>query len=168
MENVFLFIFIFFLLFLLIFLLQLLVNNNNIFNNLKPIENKNLLGNISKNEQSLINNQVEKEKVEKLFNAKMEDIVLNKKVNNKIQYLYLSFEVKIKNENIQNILDNKKMDILDKIIIHFDNMYKIDFSNKSDKEFLKSELINVLNEAINDKEALIKDLYFTKYLIKVN
>lgn len=59
-------------LFLLIFLLQLLVNNNNIFNNLKPIENKNLLGNISKNEQSLINNQVEKEKVKKLFNAKME------------------------------------------------------------------------------------------------
>ena len=38
----------------------------------------------------------------------MEDIVLNKKVNNKIQYLYLSFEVKSKNENIQNILDDKK------------------------------------------------------------
>lgn len=168
MENVFLFIFIFFLLFLLIFLLQLLVNNNNIFNNLKPIENKNLLGNISKNEQSLINNQVEKEKVEKLFNAKMEDIVLNKKVNNKIQYLYLSFEVKSKNENIQNILDNKKMDILDKIIINFDNMYKVDFSNKNDKFFFKKELISILEQELNDKESLIKDLYFTKYLIKQN
>ena len=55
MENVFLFIFIFFLLFLLIFLL-ILVNNNNMFNNLKPIESKNLLDNVSKNEQTLINN----------------------------------------------------------------------------------------------------------------
>lgn len=168
MENVFLFIFIFFLLFLLIFLLQLLVNNNSMFNNLKPIENKNLLDNISKNEETLINNQVEKEKVEKLFNAKMEDIVLNKKVNNKIQYLYLSFEVKSKNENIQNILDNKKMDILDKIIINFDNIYKIDFSNKNDKFFFKKELISILEQELNDKESLIKDLYFTKYLIKQN
>lgn len=168
MENVFLFIFIFFLLFLLIFLLQLLVNNNSMFNNLKPIENKNLLDNISKNEETLINNQVEKEKVEKLFNAKMEDIVLNKKVNNKIQYLYLSFEVKSKNENIQNILDNKKMDILDKIIINFDNMYKVDFSNKNDKFFFKKELISILEQELNDKESLIKDLYFTKYLIKQN
>ena len=138
------------------------------FNNLKPIENKNLLDNISKNEETLINNQVEKEKVEKLFNAKMEDIVLNKKVNNKIQYLYLSFEVKSKNENIQNILDNKKMDILDKIIINFDNIYKIDFSNKNDKFFFKKELISILEQELNDKESLIKDLYFTKYLIKQN
>ena len=160
MENVFLFIFIFFLLFLLIFLLQLLVNNNNMFNNLKPIESKNLLDNVSKNEQTLINNQVEKEKVEKLFNAKMEDIVLNKKVNNKIQYLYLSFEVKSKNENIQNILDDKKMDILDKIIINFDNMYKVDFSNKNYKFFFKKELISILEQELNDKGSLIKDLYF--------
>lgn len=41
-ENVISFIFIFFLLFLLIFLLKLLVDNNNIFNDLKPIQNKNL------------------------------------------------------------------------------------------------------------------------------
>ena len=98
----------------------------------------------------------------------MEDIVLNKKVNNKIQYLYLSFEVKSKNKNIQNILDNKKMDILDKIIINFDNMYKIDFSNKNDKFFFKKELISILEQELNDKESLIKDLYFTKYLIKQN
>ena len=98
----------------------------------------------------------------------MEDIVLNKKVNNKIQYLYLSFEVKSKNENIQNILDDKKMDILDKIIINFDNMYKVDFSNKNYSFFFKKELISILEQELNDKESLIKDLYFTKYLIKQN
>ena len=98
----------------------------------------------------------------------MEDIVLNKKVNNKIQYLYLSFEVKSKNENIQNILDDKKMDILDKIIINFDNMYKVDFSNKNYKFFFKKELISILEQELNDKGSLIKDLYFTKYLIKQN
>ena len=116
MENVFLFIFIFFLLFLLIFLLKLLVDNNSMFNNLKPIENKNLLNNINKNEQSLINDQLEEKKEEKLFNAKMEDIVLN----------------------------------------------------KNDKFFFKKELISILEQELNDKESLIKDLYFTKYLIKQN
>ncbi len=124
---------------MLIFLLKLLVDNNNIFNDLKPIQNKNLLNNINKNEQSLINDQVEEKKEEKLFNAKIGDIVLN-----------------------------KKMDILDKIIINFDNMYKVDFSNKNDKFFFKKELISILEQELNDKESLIKDLYFTKYLIKQN
>lgn len=62
----------------------------------------------------------------------------------------------------------KKMDILDKIIINFDNMYKVDFSNKNDKFFFKKELISILEQELNDKESLIKDLYFTKYLIKQN
>ncbi len=60
------------------------------------------------------------------------------------------------------------MDILDKIIINFDNMYKVDFSNKNDKFFFKKELISILEQELNDKESLIKDLYFTKYLIKQN
>ena len=60
------------------------------------------------------------------------------------------------------------MDILDKIIINFDNMYKIDFSNKNDKFFFKKELISILEQELNDKESLMKDLYFTKYLIKQN
>jgi hypothetical protein len=60
------------------------------------------------------------------------------------------------------------MDILDKIIINFDNIYKIDFSNKNDKFFFKKELISILEQELNDKESLIKDLYFTKYLIKQN
>ena len=45
---------------------------------------------------------------------------------------------------------------------------KIDFSNKNDKFFFKKELISILEQELNDKESLIKDLYFTKYLIKQN
>ena len=52
------------------------------------------------------------------------------------------------------------MDILDKIIINFDNMYKVDFSNKNDKFFFKKELISILEQELNDKGSLIKDLYF--------
>ena len=163
-DNIILFIFFFFLLFLVIFLSQLLLNDNN-FNNLKQINNQSELNGFGNNNN---NDNSNNEKDKPLFNAKVDDMVLNKKVNNKITYLYLSFEVKSENEDIKDMIEENKIEILDKIIIHFDNMYKIDFSNKSDKEFLKSELINLLNETINDKEALIKDLYFTKYLIKVN
>ena len=148
----------------MIFLSQLLLNDNT-FNNLKPINNQNELNGVGNNNN---NDNSNNEKDKPLFNAKVDDIVLNKKVNNKITYLYLSFEVKSKNENIQNILDDKKMDILDKIIINFDNMYKVDFSNKNDKFFFKKELISILEQELNDKESLIKDLYFTKYLIKQN
>ncbi len=100
-DNIILFIFFFFLLFLVIFLSQLLLNDNT-FNNLKPINNQNELNGVGNNNN---NDNSNNEKDKPLFNAKVDDIVLNKKVNNKITYLYLSFEVKSENEDIKDMIE---------------------------------------------------------------
>ncbi len=86
-DNIILFIFFFFLLFLVIFLSQLLLNDNN-FNNLKPINNQSELNGVGNNNN---NDNSNNEKDKPLFNAKVDDIFLNKKVNNKNNIFIFKF-----------------------------------------------------------------------------